>query len=276
MNLLKIASILSVSLVLALPALAEVAVYLEPSATGQPVFIVSDTDPLVRNSSVVTDSDLANDGWHTANLRGQYRGYVESINIAKSLEPSTGSPVHLRPDSESPIITKAEMGDVFTPLWTGDWWEFEFEKTLPVFFKAPPPPPPATPTIVASVALPAAASNVATPPPAVRPRNALPPTRPGAAQLNVAAPPKDTARDIDLEFTGTLARARSLLLIQPPYPYILIGPDDTRLAYVDTSNCIQAEPIESHVGKPVIVYGQKQNIKDGSEFVIVARTIRNR
>lgn len=276
MKSLKLVGILSLFLGLALPLSAEVAVYLEPSANGQPVFTVPDNDPLVRNASKVTDPALANEGWYTANLRGRYRGYVESLNIAKSLEPSTGAAVHLRPDAESPVITTAEMGDVFKPLWTGDWWEFEFEKTLAVFFKAPPPPPPATPTIVAPVAIPTAVPTAGTPTP-TRPRNALPPTRPGTqSQHNVAAPPKEAARDIDLEFTGTLARARALLLIQPPYPYILIGPDDSRLAYIDVSNCILAEPLEKHIGKPVIVYGKKQNIKDGAEFVIVARTIRSR
>lgn len=276
MKIPLIASVFALSISFTVPSLADVSVFLEPVADGQPVFTVPDGDPLIRNAAKVTDTALAADGWYTADLRGRYRGYVESINIAKSLEPSTDAPVHLRPDADSPIITTAEMGDVFKPLWTGDWWEFEFEKTLPVFFKAPPPPPPATPTIVAPVAV-STAAPVATQPTPVRPRNALPPTRPEAfSKQNTAAPPKDTARDLEQEFTGTLARSRGLLVIQPPYPYILIGPDDTRLAYIDVSNCMLAEPIDNHVGNPIIVYGQKQTFKDGSEIVIIARTIRRR
>ncbi|MDX2111711.1 MAG: hypothetical protein SFY80_15875 [Verrucomicrobiota bacterium] len=264
-----------------LPAAAVVNLYYTPSPELPPAVIVDDDNPLLGNAIPATDAAARAAGWSTVERPGKYRGFVDVMQIDKSLSVKVGAPVYLKADDSSLVITTIKEGDNTQVLWQGDFWEVQFEKTMTLYVK---PPTQAAPVLIPAAAGAGAASTSAikapvnatrtTPlPPPLRPAGVQPPTRPNQA----AVPSGTPAEGLAMDFIGVLQRARPIALVMdPPFPHELIGPDGERVAYVDFSQALISQPLDTYLGKRVTIYGNRSTIKDGDKLVIKAHNIRMR
>ncbi len=272
---------------------AIVKLYYHPWEEDHPAAVV-DADHAFLQSvrPAPNEADRAR-GWWVLERYGKYRGYVDISQIGKDLKPKIGAPIYQKPDTQSKVLTTVAEQDNAQVLWTGEFWEIEFDKSLLLYCKPPlpertlsapadPPSPPAQvqaeltalPTPAPS---PATNSNSLSTPfvaPPQRPSGFSAPTRPGSPGVTQGGV---TAKSLSLDFQGTLRTAEKInLLMDPPFPYELVDQNGQAIAYLDFSEMLHSAPIDSFLNKPVIVHGRKSSRLARHRLVILVQSIRQR
>ncbi len=110
-------------------------VYLEPSPQSPILTLIRFDDPVIQDSSAISDSSKAKIGWRVTRYNGNFRGFVSGDDITRSGEIKPGSSVYLRKTSESMVLTKITSGDIYIIIRKGEWVEIDFEKPVSVYFQ---------------------------------------------------------------------------------------------------------------------------------------------
>lgn len=255
--------------------------YLQPVVSARPAGEIKADDPLLAAAQPLDGQPAGSEPWYWVERPGTYSGFVENTRIGKNLRVRPGTVVRLRPDRESPVLTTVEEGDPTEVLWTGDWWEIQFTKAVPVYFQQP-----AVPAVVAPLPPPAQMSAESPPPApaAVRPEaspraSAPPPPPPPPVESRPAVvPPVGTGSGerLSVDVEGYFRRSSPRLLVPAPQPYELVNVDGERLAYVDIGPMVGPWPVSDFLDTWVVVHGTKERSPRLGDVILRARTIRPR
>jgi|GEM_PF-6256739 len=93
----------------------------------------------------------------------------------------------------------------------------------------------------------------------------------------VESPPNQATALKTRNFEGRLKRNKGLDLLfsrTPKYPYILEGLDGKDLAYIDTSELIQATALETYLKQVIVVHGSAEKTQESPPLIIYARYIQ--
>lgn len=198
-------------------------------------------------------ADIMPAGWVAVELPGPFTGYVKNKDLSKQLDVIPGSPVYIGPKESSGVLELFAKGDKaeITGL-RGGWTQIRLAKTLVGYIST------AAPT--------AAAPTLADVGPAT-----APPAASAAAPMASSAPPiMPPTGDVALSklFEGTLSSARGLFSAKRPYKWQLNDASGAMIAYVDLSKLLMTDQIENYAGRPVVVLGSLQPVKETGDLVI--------
>ena len=256
------------SALLTVPSVAHcgtIHLYLEPDSESDVVAELDSSNERFQTAQSVFDAAKLAEGWNWFEYEGSFRGFVENRQVGKDLEVSIGALVHLRPSSNSPILSIIEEGDPAKVIWGGDWVEIEFTKAVPVYFRYPDHKGTEVPLIPS-----ASPEDDST---GIRDqdsfsRNSKAASPSGSASEGPAA--TDLLRHFDGILQSTRKRAKSVEL----YQWKLVDPAGKRIAYVDTSKLLLSSPLQEFEGQNVVIYGAANSIKNSKSMVVIARSLR--
>lgn len=280
-------------------------VFLEPDLSANRIATIDPDQFYLIESYPVLDSVKAAEGWLFAEYDGTFVGFVDPNRVTKGLGVRANTPVYLRPDNRSPVLSLIRDGDTVEVKHLGtDWVEIEFQKRVPVYFidpevtararSEPQPQPepeprpeprperlperdPESPIPVEPLTrtdreerAPRELDPIRTPP-AIDVAPGLGPDRDRRPHAPIGAPASDVPRFME----GTLVRASRLFGFTPRYQWELKAAGNRRLAWVDLSGVLVSSLAE-YEGKQVRIYGEVQTLQNGREQIIFARTMRLR
>lgn len=110
-------------------------VYLEPSPQSPILTLLRFDDPVIQDSSAISNSEKAKKGWRVAKYNGNFRGFVSGDQITRSGEIKDGSSVYLRKSKDSMVLTSISNADAYIIIRKGEWVEIDFEKPVSVYFQ---------------------------------------------------------------------------------------------------------------------------------------------
>ena len=278
-------------------------VFLEPVPGATRVATIPGGQIDLIESYPVLDDAKAEEGWRFAEYEGTFAGFVDPSSVLKGLEVAPRTPVYLRPDSTSPVLSLIQEGDVVEIIRVGtDWVEIEFQKLVPVYFQDPavsgftPPSQPrpeetaplesGTPDepIPVEPLLRAGEDSEAPPVSEEEPRTLDPIRTPPQVDVSpglspdrdrTRAPEGAPASDVPRSIEGKLVRATRLFGFKPRYTYELKAPGGRRLAWVDLSGVLVSS-LATYEGKQVRIYGEIRSTAEDTAPVVFARTLRLR
>lgn len=269
--------------------------YLAPDA-GTPVVGEVPRAEARANSLAVLDEERAEAGWRFFERTASYTGYVPAEDLRKGLQVREGALIRRAAEPGARVLTTVLPQTEVQVEAIDEWVTVTFTAPVPVFFldpeaapetAAPPNPvpadPPATPP---AVIIPNSPPPAPVPPPVVPSAPAPAPptatTAPSPSRQPIADPDQlekalGTARTLE----GNLRLAPRRLGFAPKFPYDLVNEDGDRLAFVDTGELILPQPLDSYVGRRVILYGTPELIAEGpgevaapDNIVIRAQSLR--
>ncbi|HXN35718.1 MAG TPA: hypothetical protein VN877_06075 [Opitutaceae bacterium] len=203
----------------------------------------------------------APDGWSAVEVPGPFEGYVRNRDLTKQLDVSPGSSIYLSPADDAGLLAVFEKGDKaeITGLH-GAWTQVRLEKTLigyirtgPAVVSAAPAAPVAAPVAAAAPQAPSASAAPAAPAP---------------------SEPAGSSAGLSRLFEGTLTGTRTLLSPRQPYPWQLVDPSGSRIAYIDLTKLLLTDQIENYAGHAVVVLGSFGPVKDSPDIVIEVEALR--
>lgn len=183
-------------------------------------------------------------GWVGIRHPGPYFGYAANVAVAKDLTVNPGAEIRARPEEDAPVlhvVGEDETVEVVEPA--AGWAKVVFSSEQIVFLRAS-----ANPTV--------AADDEATAPPAD-----AGPEPPEADRAGEASGSGVTR--------GYLLKARPLWRSGQRYDYQLVDEDNQRIALLDTSQLLPAEPIETFANRLVEVFGTPVDSPDVKEDVVI-------
>lgn len=191
-------------------------------------------------------------GWVGLRHSGPYFGFADNESVAKDLVLHPASLIHARPDADSTVVHTVgaqEKVEVVEPA--AGWVKVVFRDDRVVFIHTP-----------GAAESPSAGDE--SPPPMEAP--------PRAATSAVVPPdPDETSPQL---IRGYLMEARPVWRTGHQYDYQLVGEDNQRLALLDFSALLQAEPIDMFKSRLVEVYGARIDAPSVKDIVIRAETLR--
>jgi hypothetical protein len=200
-------------------------------------------------------------GWSAVEIDGPFEGYVRNRDLTKQLDVRPGASIYLAPKSDAGLLAVFAKGDKaeITGLH-GGWTQLRLDKTLVGYIHAGP----AQPITSAPVAPEASVASNA----------AAAPASPASSATSPAAVPSGDNASLSRLFEGTLASTKSLFAPKRPYAWQLVDASGTRIAYVDLTNLLLTEQIDSYSGHGVVVLGSMQTVKDSKDLVIEVEGLR--
>jgi len=248
-----------------------IAVYLSPDTGKQALLQVGTGDARLADAKPVADAAKAAAGWQVATLAGPFVGYVQSKTAHKDYSITPGTPVHVSPDENSPVLGTAAQKPFLSVSSPGlDWSEVSFPGPVTAYFQI------GAPKAVA----PAVAAVPATPP---TPAVSAPPTRPAgvapvATLIPVTAAPaakQADANDVAHYYYGVL-KSRTDPTIGGPTnaQYVLYSNRGQVLALVDLSDVVLPNPVVAFLDKSVKIYGTAYPETHAPAVVIHALTLQ--
>lgn len=238
------------------PLTATTAVHTKPDAASPTItYLKAGSEPTPASDSVNTA-----EGWTAVQLTGPFECYVQTKDLTKQLAVIPGTALRQTPDTNGPVLKTADRADKTTITGLrGRWTQLSLAGPLVGYIRSG-----ATPASGGPMAAPAAAA------PAPAPAAGAP----AASGSNLAGQPalsSSTAADaaqLPRQLTGKFVSARSLLHRHPPFPWELVDNSGRRFAYLDVSNLLLTDPIESFTGHFVVVFGAAQPTRGGKDIVI--------
>ncbi|MCC5025805.1 MAG: hypothetical protein J6386_24825 [Candidatus Synoicihabitans palmerolidicus] len=211
-------------------------------------------------------------GWSAVALAGPHEVFVENRFIGKDLDVKPGSPLHLKPKSDSPVLTSSTATDEIeiTGL-RGRWTQLRVNKRVVAYVlgslssSISPPVPAVTTATVKDTPI----SQSPNPQPVnARPGPGRQIERTEAERTSLAALPR--------LFEGKLASTRSPLRPRRPYDFALESEDGIRFAYVDLTKLLLTEQIEKYLERTVVVYGVARPVPQTKDIVISVESLQLR
>lgn len=229
----------------------------EPDPSSSVISHVNADSPQLGIPSPVDDPLKAAEGWAAAAFTRSIAGFVHESNIGADGQPQIGAAVFSLPVKSSLPMTTVSNSDSVEILSAGPWSEIRIDRPSTVYFlQADILPMPILP------------ESPKAPEPAAQPT--LKNSRPSRT-TQVAAQP------IHQGFEGRFTQARqSFGLFNPKLPFQIENEKGKRLAYVDVNSVVVPSSLQSFIGKPVIVYGNLEQLPKSNQWVIRAQTIRLR
>lgn len=241
----------------AAPLSASTAVQAKPDPASPVITVLS------AGSEEPVRSDKAGpvpDGWYAVEVPGPFEGYVRNRDLSKQLDVIPGASVYLAPADGAGVLAVFEAGDKaeITGLH-GAWTQVRLEKTLIGYVRTAP-----------SEAAPVA--PVAAPVPASAPTAPAAPAAPPAPAAS--AEPSAPAAGLSRLFEGKISGTRTLLSPHQPYPWQLVDPSGSRIAYLDLTKLLLTDQIENYAGHAVVVLGSLEPVKGSPDIVIEVEALR--
>ncbi len=234
---------------------ASITLYFEPDTEAAIAAEISPNDPALDRAEPVLEAVKREQGWLWMEHVVNFNGFVKNEEIGKNLSVKTGVYVRLRPDDVSPILTIIEELDVTDLISVGDWSEIGLTKAVPVYLQKSASVSPSTPVVRASTV-------------DARPAVSAPRVSPGRVKT-VAS------RDIQPpHFEGTLKPYRNFFRLPSKYSLKLVDERGKFIAFVDDKNLLINGSLHDYLGRPVVIYGVKDPLKDMKYYEIKATTIR--
>ena len=113
----------------------DVILRLEADSKAPPFARLHSADPAITHAAPVLDAAKAEDGWRWTEYKSDFKGYVATENISKSLEVESGARILANPKRDAMLLTQAEHGDEFQVIASDDnWATVLFNKEVPVYF----------------------------------------------------------------------------------------------------------------------------------------------
>lgn len=249
-------------------------VHLKPDDTA-PVVVTIRAGAAMPATATAT----APGGWRAVLLAGPHDVYVNNRFIDKSLDIKPGSPLHIRADEDSPILTMSAEDDTYeiTGL-RGRWTQLQLDKAIIGFVRSAGgamTAPATTPATVTTARLTDVRTTVPGTPGANTPAVQQPAGGPGRAvtrtpdeRTSIAALPR--------LFEGKLTSTRVPLRPRRPYDFGLEDESGTRFAYLDLSKLLLTEQIEKYLERTVVVYGVARPVPDTKDIVISVESLQLR
>lgn len=182
-------------------------------------------------------------GWVGIRHPGPYFGYAANVAVAKDLTVNPGAEIRARPEEDAPVlhvVGEEEIVEVVEPA--AGWVKVVFSTEQIVFLRAS--------------------------------ANATAPADEGTAPAPDAEPASleaDRAGDVSGSGVtrGYLLKARPLWRSGQRYDYQLVDEDNQRIALLDTSQLLPAEPIENLANRLVEVFGTPVDSPEIKEGVVI-------
>jgi len=210
-------------------------------------------------------------GWTAVSVPGPHEVYVHNRNITKDLDVKPGSPLHVEPDENSPVLTNAAVDDKMeiTNL-RGRWTQMALDQPITGYiFGAPVDLPRGGGIDVVQTPVQDTPITGTTSP-------ALPPpTGPGEA-VKRTTEERQSLADLPRLFEGVLRSTRVPLRPRRPYDFALETEDGTRFAYLNLTRILLRTPVENYLNRNVVVYGVAKPIPDTNDIVIAVESVQLR
>ncbi|MGJ8639376.1 MAG: hypothetical protein ACSHYA_08275 [Opitutaceae bacterium] len=281
----------------------DVSIRLNPTANSPIIKRVSETDPIVKKATTITNSALAKQGWMRSSKTLLMDGYLSADKLSKNFEIEINAKVYAENTLKGKPLTTIQANDPIELLEVDDRWAIiRIKKAMPVYFQLGEQRDPLpiyvpsmtnNPIQVDTTKFNPNLSVGITRPEALPPENVVwvggskainytPPEPTQASALsstlvqNRSAPARTTIKaEPDgriYRLTGQLIRA--INSEAPRYSLHLENAAGNRIAYVDASQ-MYIEDIRPYLNKTVFIHGEAHALEAGSQsIVIVARTIR--
>lgn len=239
----------------AAPLTATTAVHTQPDEAAPTITILkAGTEPVASTDPLA----VAPAGWMAVELPGPFEGYVKNNDILKSLEVRPGAPIHFEPKDSSGVLASMAAGDkVKITGLLGRWTQVSLDQKLTGY--------------VRTGAEPATASTAPSPAPAesAAPRAAAP-----AAGSTTAGKPVPVVDAMPRLFEGKLVSTRSPFRPRRPFDWAIVDDAGKRIAFLDLSQLLQTEQIDSYADHTIVVHGTPKMTNEGKDLVITAETLR--
>lgn len=135
----------------------EIPLYIQPDASTPPVSVFDLAEEENFEPKLVFDQKLSAKGWRWIEMPAVLSGYVQPEHLRPDGSVATGTPVHLRAESDSHVFTFITSEDKAEIVESGEWVEIRFTKPVPLYFLDPERVPEQT---VPDVVMPKASAGV--------------------------------------------------------------------------------------------------------------------
>ena len=240
------------------PLTATTAVHTKPDAASPTItYLKAGSEPTPASGAITPAA-----GWAAVQLTGPFECYVQTKDLTKQLAVIPGTALRLTPDTNGPVLKTADRADKTTITGLrGRWTQLSLAGPLVGYIRSG-----ATPASGGPMAAAPAAATAPAPAPGTGAVTASGSNL--AGQPALASSAGADAAQLPRQLTGKFASARSLLHRHPPFPWELVDNSGRRFAYLDVSNLLLTDPIESFTGHFVVVFGAAQPTRDGKDIVI--------
>jgi uncharacterized protein YgiM (DUF1202 family) len=216
-------------------------------------------------------------GWTAVSLPGPHDVFVHNKYISKELDVKPGAPLHLKANSDSPVLTHATAEDkVEITGLRGRWTQLSLDQAVTGYVfgtgsaatassRAETSTPAITTAPVTDVSMDNQGSAL----------TAAPATGPGHVVDRTAAE-RESLAALPRLFEGMLASTRSPLRPRRPYDFALESENGTRFAYLDLTKILLKVPVERYLNRNVVVYGVARPIPKTKDIVIQVESLQLR
>lgn len=271
-----------------------VALHLEPS-TDAPVYYREDRGLLERLDPQLWEADTR---WSWVEYPGTFVGYVPTTRVTKGGTVRRGTLVHLRPQPESPVLTRLDESTAAHLIRSqGAWSSVYYAGMAPVYFlnrqppeTASPPPPSTQPTPAPTATSPQRETSPATAPPpsaetevtiiGLRDAQGDGPVEPTPEEGGIVvgelgpAPAPSEAPPGSRFFSGVVREASALdRLFHPSQRFVLENSAGEKVAFLDFSRARIDRTAGNFVGRQVSLTGQATRIRGSIPLRVDVRTI---
>ncbi len=235
----------------------DLALYLSPDATKPALLKVSAGDARLANAAPMTDAAKAAEHWRSVSLPGPFTGYVPSNSTHKDLSVNPGTPIHMAPDENSPVLGATTANPLMSISSPGlDWSEVSFAGPVTAYFIATPP------AAVPAVAAPPSPTPAATPSaPAAPAAPASTAMMPATATVTAIPAGKQTdAGDMAHYYYGVLKLRTNPAIGGPTNAkYVLYSNKDQVLAVVDLNDVVLPNAVATYLNKSAKIFATAYN-----------------
>lgn len=258
-------SLFLVLLATATPVSTPTAVHTQPDTNSSVIKVLSP-----GNSFVEDDTAAAPTEWTPVINEGPFVGYVLNKDIDKGLRVKLGAPIHMKPKSNSGVLTTMEDEDKasITGLH-GKWTQISLDKTVTGYIQRQRT---SSTTAVSNPILldvPGQDSNTAAV--SLAPDYGTAIAEPAATYR--PTPTTDSA-DLPRLFEGRFVTTRRPFAPRRPYDWQLNDTSGVRYAYLDITKLLLTERLESYDGRTVVVFGTPRATSNGKNLVIQIESLR--
>lgn len=242
-------------------------VHLRPDSSSPVIGTLNEGDlPVASADPVELTQEQRQAGWEAISYLDDFRGFVRRNDVGKDLDVKPGAPVYLSAGADADrIITHAAANELFeVERLTGDWIELSFRKPVTGFVQSSSAAP--LPTAQAEVLEAEAVVMEDLPAPEVKAASPA-----AAAVTSRDGVPVDGLQRL---YEGRLARSRSFLGRQPPYPFQIMDQSGNRIAYLDLNKLLITTPIDRFLDRGFQFYGKAEPIEGRRDFVIRVEHMR--
>ena len=215
-------------------------------------------------------------GWNFTAYTGPITGYVSEEDLDRNGRPAIGSGLRLEAEHNAEIIANIAPGDLLTmePSTHPGFYLVTYESTFGLYY---PDPIQLEPVPMNEVLGTVESPPESTPPPTVIPEPEPEPVMEEPTVPTKPATPQAAPALVDTSFTlrGKLETKRSsFYFFAPRYDYVLKDDEGGRIAWLKLEGAVFSRPLNSMIGKNVVIFGERREDPKGKNAYILVRSVR--